>query len=80
MDSAILIEADLTGAFLTDADLTGADLTDATLTDATLTGVIWDSTLCPDGILSDDNGGICEAARSTGRRGIEGISLGDDFR
>ena len=48
-------KADLTGA-----NLTGADLTDADFRQANLDYVIWGNTICPDGTVSDDNGGTCE--------------------
>jgi hypothetical protein len=51
---ASLVNADLTGANFSNANLTGADLTGANLTD-----VIWSNTTCPDGTLSDSNGGFC---------------------
>jgi uncharacterized protein YjbI with pentapeptide repeats len=72
---ADLVRADLRGASLTwsffsDADFRharfdGADLTGANLTGADLRGakgldtVTWASTTCPDGTISDDNGGTC---------------------
>lgn len=69
LSGAILVEADLSAtnlmdANLTDADLTrarlgGADLRGARLSGATLDGVEWSETLCPDGTLSNDNGGTC---------------------
>jgi uncharacterized protein YjbI with pentapeptide repeats len=72
---ANLQHADLRGASLawssfSDADfrharLDGADLTGANLTGADLRGVkglatvTWAATTCPDGTVSDDNGGTC---------------------
>jgi len=46
--------ADLTGANFADAFLYTANLTDANLTDAT-----WSHTTCPDGTVSDNDGGTC---------------------
>jgi len=40
--------ADLTGA-----DLTGADLTGALLSGGKLSGVIWSTTTCPDGTVTN---------------------------
>jgi len=64
LKGAQLVGADLQGADLHDADLTGANLTRADLRGATLTGatvkdVVWSETRCPDGTLSDQNGGTC---------------------
>lgn len=50
---------DLNGADLTGANLTGADLKGATLEGAILRNVIWGKTTCPDGTISDSNGGTC---------------------
>ena len=55
-----LKEANLAGANLTGANLTGANLKDASgLGTATLTNVIWSNTTCPDGTISNANGGTC---------------------
>ena len=51
---------DFTYADLTNANLQGADLTGATLDYADLDGVTWNSTICPDGTNSNDNGNTCE--------------------
>lgn len=69
LSGATLVEADLSatnlmGANLTDADLTrarlgGADLRESRMSGATLDGVEWSETICPDGTLSNDNGGTC---------------------
>jgi streptogramin lyase len=66
---AVLIGVDLSGADLRwatiglspmqQADLTDADLRGSDLQHATLDGATWSSTICPDGSLSDDNGGSC---------------------
>ncbi|MEL6178178.1 MAG: pentapeptide repeat-containing protein, partial [Myxococcota bacterium] len=56
---ATLFETDLTGADLTGADLTNTNLGQAFLARAVLDAVVWDNTRCPDGTLSDDNGGTC---------------------
>jgi uncharacterized protein YjbI with pentapeptide repeats len=65
--SANLISADLRGADLRGADLSGANLQNALVgddpADATvltdLSDVTWSGTTCPDGSLSDANGGTC---------------------
>jgi outer membrane protein assembly factor BamB len=49
----------LAGADLSSANLTQATLRDAVLTDANVSGVKWLHTTCPDGTLSNDNGGTC---------------------
>lgn len=64
MVGANLTGADLMGADLSDANLgfanlTGADLQGATLTDADLGGVTWSDTICPDGTVSNSDGGSC---------------------
>jgi hypothetical protein len=56
---ASLVDANLQGANLTGANFTDANLTGANLTGANLTNVIWSNTTCPDGTLSDNNGGVC---------------------
>lgn len=72
---AVFAEADVSGVDFTGAnlqkavlprDLAGADLTDADLRDAEsffapegLEEAIWNGTICPDGINSDDNAGTC---------------------
>jgi len=60
LQGAFLRDADLRGAKLDGADLTGADLTGADLTGASLIKVIWARTTCPDGTVSDGNGGTCQ--------------------
>jgi len=57
--SVNLTGANLAGANLQGADFTNANLTGANLTGANLTDVIWSNTTCPDGTLSDNNGGFC---------------------
>jgi uncharacterized protein YjbI with pentapeptide repeats len=59
LTGASLAQADLWGANLTGANLTNANLQGADLTGANLTDVIWSNTTCPDGTLSDNNGGFC---------------------
>ncbi|HKS69337.1 MAG TPA: Ig-like domain repeat protein, partial [Ktedonobacterales bacterium] len=75
LTGAVLIGANLTGADLSNSNLKGADfmnvnLSGANLTNsnllgatglntATLTGVIWYKTECPDGTLSNHDGGTC---------------------
>jgi hypothetical protein len=52
--------ANFTGANLTGANLTNANLRGATgLSTATLTNVQWSKTGCPDGTLSNSDGGTC---------------------
>lgn len=58
--TASLSGADLRFADLTEADLTGATLIGAHMSGAKVTGVYWASTTCPDGTISDANGGTCE--------------------
>jgi len=41
------------------ANLSGADLRGADMSNTILDGVIWKETRCPDGTVSDDNGGTC---------------------
>jgi uncharacterized protein YjbI with pentapeptide repeats len=53
--------ANFTGANLTGANLTNANLLRATgLSSATLTNVHWSKTTCPDGTLSNSDGGTCQ--------------------
>ena len=63
LSSTRMIEYDLSDTDLSGANFSGADLTDADLTGAvvlaSLTGVVWSSTICPDGTNSDDNGDTC---------------------
>jgi len=60
LTSANLTRANLVDATLTDVNLTGADLTGADLTGADLPGVgWWSDTTCPDGTISDNDGGTC---------------------
>lgn len=59
LTSANLTSADLTDANLTYANLTGAYLNGATTTGAIVTRVTWSFTTCPDGSLSNDDGGTC---------------------
>ncbi|HEY6212810.1 MAG TPA: pentapeptide repeat-containing protein, partial [Vicinamibacterales bacterium] len=54
-----LARANLTGADLTGVNFTAANLAGATLTSATLTGVVWSTTVCPDGTLSNSHGNTC---------------------
>jgi len=54
-----LVEADLRGADLSNASVSGVNLFGAVLSGADVTGVTWSSTTCPDGTLSDSNGGTC---------------------
>lgn len=49
----------LSGANLSSANLTQANLRGAVLTNANLTGVRWMQTICPDGTVSNDDGGTC---------------------
>jgi len=62
---ANLTGSDLAGASLAGGDLKGANLTTANLkgatqlNTATLTGVIWSTTTCPDGTVSNQDGGSC---------------------
>lgn len=80
---ADLTHADLTRADLTDADLSRAklfgtnlalaDLEGSNLARATIVGVEWTATTCPDGTLSDRDGGTCAghlAPKLPGARGI----------
>jgi hypothetical protein len=60
LTQANLRNAVLTGVNLTNATLRQANLTGATLAGATLAGVVWSSTICPDGTNSNSNGGTCE--------------------
>ncbi|RIV37650.1 hypothetical protein D2L64_15000 [Micromonospora radicis] len=57
---AQLRDVDLRGAKLDGADLTGADLRGADLTGASMIQVTWSNTICPDGTLSDADGGTCQ--------------------
>lgn len=52
--------ASLRGARFNHSLLSHVDFTGADLTDAQLDNVFWSRTTCPDGTLSDDNGGTCE--------------------
>jgi hypothetical protein len=66
LSTAHLAHADLSAANLDEANLTGADLTQANLDGASLKGatlarITWGKTTCPDGRLSDDVGGSCQA-------------------
>lgn len=55
-----LSNANFTGANFTGANLTGANPKGAVgLSGATLTNVIWSRTECPDGTLSNNDGGTC---------------------
>jgi len=63
---ARLEHVDLSGASLEEANLSGAtfvgtNLRAATLVGANVDGTSWQSTTCPDGVLSDDVGGSCAA-------------------
>lgn len=61
LGGAIVVDATLIGADLRFADLSHADLTGADLTDTALHGVLWQSTICPDGTNSDDDENLsCE--------------------
>ncbi|GAA2638099.1 pentapeptide repeat-containing protein [Paractinoplanes durhamensis] len=60
LTGAFLRDADLRNAKLDGADLTGADLTGADLSGASLIKVIWSRTTCPDGTVSEANGGTCQ--------------------
>jgi uncharacterized protein YjbI with pentapeptide repeats len=56
--------ADLAGTDLADANLSGANMTYANLTgadlsSADLTNVVWSETTCPDGTISNNDGGTC---------------------
>ena len=54
------LDADFGHASLAGADFTGATLTGASFEHASgLSTVIWSETTCPDGTISDDNGGTC---------------------
>jgi uncharacterized protein YjbI with pentapeptide repeats len=60
LSQANLSKANLTAANLSGANLSGASLKGATgLAGATLTGVIWKQTICPDGTISNQDGGTC---------------------
>lgn len=67
LSSANLSGSNLSGATFTNANLTGANLTSANLKGAaglktaTLTSVVWNNTTCPDGTLSNKDGGTCVA-------------------
>ncbi len=61
LSRAVLIGAKLTNADLRGANLTGANLRNAGMLGADLRGVIWSETQCPDGEISNDVGGTCEA-------------------
>jgi uncharacterized protein YjbI with pentapeptide repeats len=49
----------LSFANLTNADFSYSNLTGTDLTTATITGVVWKTTTCPDGTISDNDGGTC---------------------
>ncbi|MEU4620845.1 pentapeptide repeat-containing protein [Actinoplanes sp. NPDC023801] len=66
LTGAFLRDADLRNARLDGADLSGADLTGADLTGASLARVVWARTTCPDGSVSDENGGTCRGHLSPG--------------
>jgi uncharacterized protein YjbI with pentapeptide repeats len=51
--------ADLSNSNFKGANFTGANLAGATLTRSQLMGVIWSSTICPDGTNSTADGGTC---------------------
>jgi uncharacterized protein YjbI with pentapeptide repeats len=52
--------ANFSGVNLTGANVAGSNLKGATgLKTATITGVIWSKTTCPDGTLSNNDGGSC---------------------
>lgn len=53
--------SDLSGADLSGADLTGANLKGAATTNAEFSAVTWEGTTCPDGAVSNEVGGSCEA-------------------
>ncbi len=60
MSNSNLKGANLAGANLTGANLTGTTLKEATgLKTATLTNILWNKTTCPDGTISNNNGGTC---------------------
>ena len=52
--------ANLEGANLEFAYFFGVDLSQAYLHEANLSGAVYESTTCPDGTNSEDNGGTCE--------------------
>lgn len=56
---ADLSDADLRGANLMNADMTNATLLGASLTGAIFAGATWSNTICPSGVNSDANGGVC---------------------
>ncbi len=56
---AALEFSDLSRATLVGVDFSNAVLIGANLSDANLNGVIWRNTVCPDGVLSDNVGGVC---------------------
>src|SRR6266576_3428391 len=62
--------ANLSGAYLAGADLSSANFSQANLrgtvlTNANISGVKWFQTTCPDGMLSNDNGGTCAGHLTT---------------
>jgi phospholipase C len=59
LSGANLGGADLKGSNLNGVDLTKANLAGADLRGANTRGVIWSHTTCPDGTLSDADGGSC---------------------
>lgn len=60
MARAMLRFADLRAAFMPDANLTRANLYGAQMEGANISGVIWQTTICPDGTVSNANGGTCD--------------------
>jgi outer membrane protein assembly factor BamB len=56
---ANLSRAYLAGADLSSANLSQANLRGAVLTNANISGVKWSQTTCPDGNVSNNNGGTC---------------------
>jgi hypothetical protein len=65
LQNANLSNSNLKGANFTSANLSGANLSSSNLMGATglktatLTGVTWGKTACPDGTLSNNDGGTC---------------------
>ena len=59
LSGASITKSNLRGANLRGANLSGANLTGANLKGTTLGGVVWGNTTCPDGTVSNADGGSC---------------------
>jgi uncharacterized protein YjbI with pentapeptide repeats len=53
------VEVPRLAANLVGTDLSGANLSGADLSGANMSGIIWSNTVCPDGTISNNDGGAC---------------------